>query len=228
MSDSHGNWWMDAGARWHQGYPPPDWWQADDGRWHPPAFDDPTEETTIDPPAGGAHLARGGRRTNVLEAYRGWPRWAQLAGPVVGTILALGVLGAAATEGLREDDADTTIGQITTTTEPGTSTSVDQATVAPAAPTTGATTTTASVSGTDASTQPELTPTTVASPPAPPPPTTPVPTTSAPTNNDIHPGAPCSPEGSTAVSADGIPLTCTRQKCHGAPYSEPRWRRTTC
>ena len=97
MSGSHANWWMDASCRWHQGAPPPDWWQARDGRWHPPAPDDSTEELTISPPVAGARLTADGRRANPWAIYRGWPRWARLAGPVVAVILAVGVLAAAAT-----------------------------------------------------------------------------------------------------------------------------------
>ena len=34
----------------------------------------------------------------------------------------------------------------------------------------------------------------------------------------MHQGEPCSPEGATAVTSDGVPMTCTTQKCHGAPF----------
>jgi hypothetical protein len=218
MSDSHVTWWMDASCRWHQGIPPPEWWQAPDGRWHPPAPDDTTAETTLSPPVGGAHLAGGGRRTNLWDTYRGWPRWARLAGPVAAAILTIGVLGAAATEGFREGDPETTATEQATT-----STEAETATTAPSVATPAATaTTTASVPSTTALPSPDPTPTTIPVP-APAHPTTP-----DPTNNDIHPGAPCSPEGATALSGDGVPLTCATQKCHGAPYSQPRWRRTAC
>jgi hypothetical protein len=220
MSDSHVNWWMDAGCRWHRGQPPPDWWQAGDGRWHPPAPDDTTAEIAISPPVGGAHLAGGGGRTNLWDTYRGWPRWARLAAPIAAFVLAIGVLGAAATEGLREDDPETAAMDEATPESDTTTTAPKVATPAPTATTTVATTTTDSMASTTAQPQPDPGPTTV---PAPAPPPTP-----APTNNGIHPGAPCSPEGATALSGEGMPMTCTTQKCHGAPYSEPRWRRTAC
>jgi hypothetical protein len=54
------------------------------------------------------------------------------------------------------------------------------------------------------------------------------PTTTAPPTTDIHPGAPCSPEGAVAVTSDGMSLVCTTQKCHGAPFADPRWRRADC
>ena len=54
------------------------------------------------------------------------------------------------------------------------------------------------------------------------------PTTTVPSVNDIHPGAPCSPEGAVAVTGDGMSLVCTTQKCHGAPFGDPRWRRAEC
>jgi hypothetical protein len=222
MSDSHVNWWMDASCRWHQGLPPPGWRQASDGRWHPPAPDDTTEEAAIGPPEGGAHPAGGGR-TNLWDAYRGWPPWARAIGPVVAAVLAIGVLGAAATGGLRGGDPETTATEGATTTNPETTTTgPDDVTPAPAPTVTAAAPTTASTPSTSAPAEPDAAPTTVPEAPAPAPPAP------DPTNNDINPGAPCSPEGATAVSAGGVPMTCTTQKCHGAPYRQPQWRRTAC
>lgn len=223
MSDSHVNWWMDASCRWHQGLPPPEWWQAPDGRWHPPAPDDTTTEMTLSPPAGGAHLAGRGRRTNLWDTYRGWPRWARLGAPLAAFVLAIGVLGAAATEGLRGDDPETTATEESPTEADATTTAPNVATPAATAAATVPTTTTASIRNSAGPAQPDPAPTTVPAVPAPPPSSTP-----DPTNNDIHPGAACSPEGATAISGDGMPLTCTTQKCHGAPFSQPRWRRTAC
>jgi hypothetical protein len=220
MSDSQVDWWMDASCRWHQGRPPPGWWRAGNGRWHPPAPDATTEGMTTGQPVGGAHFGGGGRGPGLWEAYRGWPRWARLAAPIAAFVLAIGALGAVATEGLRGDDPDTTAAdEATATSEPGASTTATDA-AAPAAPTTRPTTTTDSMPSTTAPPPPDPAPTTA---PAPPPPTNP-----EPTNSEIHPGAPCSPEGATALSGDGVPLTCTRQKCHGADFSQPRWRRTAC
>jgi hypothetical protein len=222
MSDV--NWWMDANCRWHKGLPPPGWWQARNGRWHPPASDDTTTEMTIGPSAGAAHLAGGGRRANLVATYRSWPRWARLAAPISAFVLTIGVLAAAATGGLLDNDPETTA---TDETAPATdpSTTVAPATTGAPASTAASThaTTTVHLPSAPTPAEQDPVPTTSATTPAPEPPAT-----TAPTNNDIHPGAPCSPEGATAISSDGIHLTCTRQKCHGAPFSEPRWRRTTC
>ena len=222
MSGSHANWWMDASCRWHQGAPPPDWWQARDGRWHTPAPDDSTEELTISPPVAGTDLAAGGRRANPWAIYRGWPRWARLAGPVVAVILAVGVLAAAATEGLRESDRETATGAATTATVPET-TAPSTTGPAPTAASTLATPTTAPMPSTAAPAEPEPPPNAGPDVAAPPPPTSP-----DATSDGVHPGAPCSPEGATALSDDGMPMTCTMQKCHGAPYRDPRWRRAAC
>jgi hypothetical protein len=221
MSDAHDNWWMDASCRWHQGAPPPGWWQAPNGRWHPPSHDDQTDELTTSEPVGGAHLAGGERGANLWQTYRRWPRWARLAGPIVAFLLIVGILGAAATASLREGGRETTAtARATTTTQaeaPGTLPKV----VTPT-PSAGVTTTPA-VPRATAPPEPGPTPTTVADVPAPGPPTT-----TAPPPNDIHPGAPCSPEGTEAVTADGMSLVCTTQKCHGAPFADPRWRRASC
>jgi hypothetical protein len=222
MSDGHANWWMDARCRWHPGAPPPGWWQAPNGRWHPPKPDDTTEALAVGPPMEGAHFANPSPWANLWQTYRSWPRWARLAAPTVALILIVGVLGAAATEGLREDASETTAtARVTTTTQAETPATSPNA-VTPAA-SAGVSTTTSSVPRTSAPPQPAPTPTTVPADPAPRPSTT-----ADPPTNDIHPGAPCSPEGATAVTGDGMSLVCTAQKCHGAPFSEPRWRRTTC
>ena len=221
MSDV--NWWMDASCRWHQGLPPPGWWQAHDGRWHPPAPDDVTAEMTISPPVAGAHVARSGQRASLLETYRAWPRWARLAGPVAASFLVVGGLGAAAAADLGRNDPEVVAtDDPTTTTAPGTAATPPNAAGAPPTATTVATTTAAVPSGTGTA-QPDPTETTVAVDPAAGPPTTP-----GPTNNDVHQAAACSPEGATALSSDGTSLVCTTHKCHGAPFSEPRWRRADC
>jgi hypothetical protein len=222
MSDV--NWWMDANCRWHKGLPPPGWWQARNGRWHPPASDDTTTEMAIGPSVGAAHLAGGGWRANLLATYRGWPRWARLAAPIAAFMLTVGVLAAAATGALLDDDPETTATDETTAaTEPSTTAPATTGAPSSTAASTQATTTSVLPSSAPIPAQRDPLPTTSATTPAPEPPAT-----TAPTSNDIHPGAPCSPEGATAISGDGIPMTCTKQKCHGAPFSEPRWRRTTC
>lgn len=220
MSGANANWWMDAGCRWHQGTPPLGWWQARDGRWHPPAPDDTTEEVAIAPPPGGAHLAGTNGWSNLWGTYRGWPLWARLAGPAAAVILIVGVLGAAATESFRGDD-----GEATATDGPTTEQVPEASTSSPApGPTAGgATTTYASGPSTTAPLERDPTPIAVAAAPEPGPPTT----ADAPAS-DIRRAAPCSPEGATAVTGDGVAMVCTVQKCHGAPFSEPRWRRASC
>jgi hypothetical protein len=221
MSGANANWWMDASCRWHQGAPPPGWWQAPNGRWHPPSHDDPTDELTTNGPVGGAHLAGRGRGANLWQTYCSWPRWARFAGPAVAFVLVVGVLGAAATGSLRDDGRETTAtAPATTTTQAETPATAPNVVTPP--PSTGATTTSA-VSRSTAPPEPGPTPTTVADVPAPRPPTT-----TAPPTTDIHPGAPCSPEGAVAVTSDGMSLVCTTQKCHGAPFADPRWRRADC
>jgi hypothetical protein len=224
MSDAHANWWMDASCRWHQGAPPPGWWQAQNGRWHPPSPDDPTDELelTNGPRVGGAHLAASGQGANLWQIYRSWPRWARLTAPIVAFLLVVGALGAAATGSLREDGRETTAteGATTTTRAETPATSPNAVTPAPSA---GGSTTTSSVPRTTAPPQAAPTPTTVTADPAPGPPTT-----ADPPTDDLHPGAPCSPEGATAVMGDGTSIVCTTQKCHGAPFSQPRWRRASC
>jgi hypothetical protein len=219
MSDA--KWWMDAGSRWHEGFPPPGWWRAPDGRWHPPGSDDTTAEMTVTPPAGGVHRGAGGLRARLWRAYRGWPQWARLAAPIATFVVTVGVLGAAASGGLLGDDPATTATHETSpaTTVASAGGGAAQSTATP----TDATTTTVSRPSTTLRAQHDPVPTTAAAAPAPEPPTS-----TAPTNNDLHPGARCSPEGATTISSDGIPLTCTTQKCRGAPFSEPRWRRTAC
>jgi hypothetical protein len=256
MSNAHANWWMDARCRWHQGAPPPGWWQARNGRWHPPEPPhdttdrhppephdttdrhppephdttdrhppephDTTETLAVGPPLEGAHFANPRQGANLWQTYRSWPRWARLAGPAVALILVVGLLGAAATKGLREGARETTAtSRVTTTTQAETpATSPNVVTPAPSA---GGSTPTSSVPRTTAPPQPAPTPTTAAADPAPGPPTT-----ADPPTNDIHPGAPCSPEGATAVMGDGTSVLCTTEKCHGAPFSQPRWRRASC
>jgi hypothetical protein len=214
MSDA--KWWMDAGSKWHQGLPPPGWCQAPDGRWHPPGSDDTTDEMTVTSADGGAHLRAGGWRGSLWQTYRTWPQWARLAAPIAILVLTVGVLTAAATGGLLNDDEGTTAADLAAP-----ATTVASASGGTARSTTTPTdaATTASVPSTTAPAQGEPVPTTA---PEPPPPTT------GTTDNDFHPGGRCSPEGATSVSSDGIPLTCTTQKCRGAPFPELRWRRTAC
>ena len=222
MSGAHANWWMDATCRWHKGAPPPGWRQAPNGRWLPPSPDDTTDELTTSPPVGGAHLAGRGRGADLWQVYRSWPRWARLTGPIVAFLLVVGVLGMATT-GSRGEDArePTATSRVTTATQAETpATSPKVVTPAPSA---GVSTTTSSAPRTTAPPQPAPPPTTVAAAPASGPPTS-----ADPPTNDIHPGAPCSPEGATAIMGDGTSMVCTTQKCHGAPFSQPRWRRATC
>jgi serine/threonine-protein kinase len=139
----------------------------------------------------------------------------------VASLLVVGLLGTAATqapwsgdeEGAAADRA-TTAAQADTTTAPpdGTDSTIGtiSATTAPPAP------------DSTAPPGPEPTSTTVT------PTTVPRPPTTGPPADDVHPGGPCSPVGATAITADGVPVVCTAEKCHGAPFSEPRWRRAAC
>jgi hypothetical protein len=216
----HTDWWMDVRCRWHQGEPPPGWWQARDGRWRPPGSDDATEELGVEPSGGGRHLDGRGIGPSVWLSYGSWPRWARFTGPLVASLLVIGLLGAAATQAPWEGDQE--------------GASADRATTAAqtdtAAPSDGtdptiaaiSTTTTPPDPGSTAPPGPAPTSTTVA------PTTVPRPPTTGPPANDVHPGEPCSPVGATAVTADGVPMVCTAEKCHGAPFSQPRWRRAAC
>lgn len=218
MDETHVNWWMDDTSRWHRGSPPAGWWQAEDGRWHPPRDDDePTEEVREVPHAGAAHF--GGES--------GRPRWTRIAVLASVVLVAIVLVTAAA---IMDDggDGETVTADVSTTVAPSTTApaatipgsassearSTDEDTDPPAPPTTGGAATT------------ERVPTTTTTAPAPQP--APAPTSPPPSNPDVHQGAACSPEGATAVSSDGVPMTCTTQKCHGAPFDSARWRRTAC
>ncbi len=226
MSDSHLNWWMDAHSRWHEGLPPPDWWQASDGRWYPPTWGDPTREERSGPLSGGRHLAGGGRWQNVVDAYWGWPRWARIATPVSALLLVLGAIGLVAFLGLRDSDRGLAATEESTTSRlEVTAPSSNAAAAGPTATTTTvSTTTTSPAPTTTAPLQPEPTSTTISERP----PSSPTPTTPPESQSGVHARALCSPEGATAVSDEGVPMTCTTQKSRGAPYDQPRWRRTTC
>jgi hypothetical protein len=219
MDETRVNWWMDDTSRWHRGYPPAGWRQAADLRWHPPRDDDePTDEMEQTPPDGVPRHAQG---TGSHASARGWrgPRWALVA--VLASVAALAVVViavAAITDGSGRDDRVTatanvpttltpTTAPFTPTAPPGSSSSVAGDPTDPPAPPTTARATTSTTS------LPTSAPATTSPPPTDPP---------------VQLSAPCSPEGATAVSADGVPLTCTTQKCHGAPFDSPRWRRTAC
>jgi hypothetical protein len=222
MDETRVNWWMDASSHWHRGLPPEDWWQAEDGRWHPPGDDDPTGEMRDGPPAGAAHFA-GGARSPDPEAGWGWPGWARAAVLAsVALVAVVAVAAAAITDGGGGDDEARTTTTLAGGSTAGPTTEVPQTTstvvagasgevVDPSAPTTDRSSTTRPTS-------------TSISPPisAAPAPTRP------PSSAGLRPGAPCSPVGATAVSDSGEPMTCTVEKCRGAPFDEPRWRRTTC
>lgn len=224
MSDSHLDWWMDAQSQWHQGQPPPDWWQASDGRWHAPTWEDPTEEASGSPPPGGRHLAGRGRWQHVVDAYWGWPRWARIATPVTAMLVVIAAIGLVAALGLGDGDGGVVATDESTTTRPeSTGPSSDLAAAGPVGTTTTVSATTSTASTTTAPQEPEPTTTTI----APPTPTSPPPT-APPEPDRVQPRAPCSPEGATAVSDEGVPMICTTQKCRGAPYDQPRWREATC
>ncbi len=227
MDETSVNWWMDDTSRWHRGVPPAGWRQADDGRWHPPGDNEPTVEMSPVLPGGAAHLGRGSADG---AGGWGWPRWARI-GVLASVVLAAVVViaGAAMTDGGGEDDGAVVIGRSTTTSTVAgapSATTGQQApdTRAPAASTAGPTTTEGSDAPAPDTTEP-VPPTTTVAPEVPP---TPAPTAPAPSGTGARPGSPCSPEGATAITQDGVPMTCTAQKCHGAPFDSPRWRRTAC
>ena len=218
MDETHVNWWMDDTSRWHRGFPPIGWWQAEDGRWHPPGDDDElTEEVREVPHAGAAHLAGGW----------GWPRWARIAVLASVAIVAIVVVAAAAlTDG--GSDGETVTADVSTTVAPSTTAPVAIAPgPAPSAvsPSTGDDTDPPAPPTTQRASTTQGVPTTTTGPPPDP---GPAPTSPPPSNPAVHQGEACSPEGATAVSSDGVPLTCTTQKCHGAPFDSARWRRTAC
>jgi hypothetical protein len=223
MDETRVNWWMDAGSHWHRGRPPSGFWQAEDGRWHPPGDDEPTVEMREGPPPEAAHLA-GGPRSSVVDGW-GWPRWARIAVLASVAVVAVVVVVAGAIAGRGGDDDLAVTAESTTTVAPGTSAASSAPTAEPSGPGSsipGA----AGSDGTDTSASPttERGPTTSA------PPTSAAPTTTRPPPADpgVRQGVPCSPEGATAVSDGGVPMTCTTQKCHGAPYDSARWRRAAC
>jgi len=227
MEETICDWWMDAESNWHRGRPQAGWWQADDRRWHAPDDyddDDPTGEIEGGPLAGAAHF--GGRSASPdPDPGWGWPRWARRAVLASLAIVAVGVVGAAAMIDGGPDQ-----------NQPGTTTTTAVA-GAPVHPGSGpqvtqTTSTVAAGSGSDVvdpsaprSTEQasDTVSTSVPSPTSAPPPRSPPPSSAG-----IRPGAICSPEGATAVTAAGAPMTCTVEKCHGAPFDVPRWRRATC
>jgi hypothetical protein len=221
MDETHVNWWMDDTSRWHRGFPPAGWWQAEDGRWHPPGDDDePTEEMQEVPTGGAAHLA--GPRSPTVVAGWGWPPWARIAVLTSIAILAVVVVAAAAiTDSGGDGDGETVTADVSTTITPSTA-----STTSTGAP--GSASSVASASPGD-DTDPSAPPTTARSTTSAPPQTSaPTTTSPPPTDPGVRQGAPCSPEGATAVTQEGVPMTCTTQKCHGAPYDSARWRRTAC
>jgi hypothetical protein len=224
MDETRVNWWMDDTSRWHRGFPPTGWWQSEDGRWHPPGEDDePTEEMWQVPQEGAAHRARGTGSTIIAGVReRAWARLAVLASMAILAVVV--VVGAAAITGRGGGDQDAATGDVSTTVAPSTSVASAPTALPPGSASSG--------SGTPASgdSDPSAPPTTArATTTTTRPSTTAPPTTSPPpTTPSVRLSAACSPEGATAVSDDGIPVTCTTQKCHGAPFDSPRWRRTAC
>jgi hypothetical protein len=225
MDETHVNWWMDDTSHWHRGFPPAGWWQAEDGRWHPPGDDDePTGEMQAVLPAGAAHLAGDPRSPTVVAGW-GWPPWARIAVLTSIAILAVVVVAAAAiTDSGGDGDGETVTGDVSTTVTPSTSPASTTSTGAPP----GSASSVASASPGD-DTDPSAPPTTARSTTTAPPRTSaPTTTSPPPTSPGVRQGEACSPEGATAVTQAGVPMTCTTQKCHGVPYDSARWRRTAC
>ena len=222
------DWWMDAESNWHRGRPQAGWWQADDRRWHAPDDyddDDPTGEIEGGPPTGAAHYY--GRRSPPPDPDQGWgwPRWARRAVLASLAIVAVGIVGAAAIIDGGPDQSQP--GTTTTTALEGAPVHPGSG---PQAPQTTSTIAAASGSDVDDPSAPssDEQASGTASPPVTSPTSAPPPTSPPPSSAGARPGAICSPEGATAVTAAGVPLTCTVEKCHGAPFDAPRWRRATC
>lgn len=220
MTDSHLGWWMDANCRWHPGRPPPGWRQAANSRWYPPDHEDQTEELEIGPPVGGgAHFAVGDGGGSGETDGTG-QRWARLGALISVALVALAGVGALTALSADDPDDEESVAAAdvsTTSTVPGSSRPQSAATATPPV-------TTAEPPTTDAPSQADGTSTTVSTDTGEPPPPSGPPTSEA----AARTRAPCSPEGATAIAEGGVPVTCTREKCHGAPYDEPRWRPTTC
>ncbi len=224
MEETISDWWMDARTNWHRGRPLEGWWQAGDGRWHAPDDrddDDPAGDIEGEPPAEAAHFAGGSPSPDRERGDQpGWGRNAILASLA---IVAIVVAGAAAIvgSGLDQNQSGPTttvvagaavppsLGpEVPQTTSTVTATSSSGGVAQSASPTTERASETAST----------VVPTSTSAPPTSGPPSIAAP----------RPGATCSPEGATALTAVGVPLTCTAEKCHGVPFDTPRWRRTTC
>lgn len=221
MRQPGADWWMDGSTQWHRGEPPAGWQQAADGRWRCLA-DEPTvemgpaeaEPTIADLPAqspGAAHLAAGGRSTG--GPARG--RLALLVAAVlvaVGALVAVAVLGGADGEvAIDPPPSIVTTGRPTTTAAPA----------PPAAPSPAARTGSRQHAGRGSGTTsdaPAPVATTASPEPAPAPPVL----------DALQPGTACSPDGVTTTSGDRTAAMCTRQRCEGAPYASPRWRRWGC
>jgi hypothetical protein len=218
-------WWMDDDGQWHEGEPRAGWVQGEDGHYYPrpppppgpdgatwlddPAWDAAEPIQLYDPepydpePTGAytpAHAAPAGRG-GIVGTYRSWPRWARIAAPLSAAIIGLGAIGVMAADP-DESDGEQVAAEddSTTTTERPTTTT----TAPPTAPPT---------------TRP---PATTAAP------TTSPPATQPRSGGSVTPGGFCSPAGATGTSADGVPMTCSTEKCHGKPHEQPRWRRTSC
>ncbi len=178
---------------------------------------------------GAAHLAGGSRPPGVAGGW-GWPRWARIGVLASVALVAIVVIaGAALTGGGGEDDRAAVTGGTTTTLAsgtPGASATEPPATDSPAPADSSGEPATTEASDPTAPATTEPAPTTTTAPPEVPP--APAPTTPAPPGSGARQGSPCSPEGATAITQDGVPMTCTAQKCHGAPFDSPRWRRTAC
>lgn len=222
MDETRVNWWMDADSRWHRDLPPAGWWQAEDGRWHPPGDDDATGEMQDGPPTGAAHFAGGARSPDAVAGW-GWPPWARTAVLTSVAVLAVVVVAAAAiTDGGQDDDQAGTTTTVAAGSTAAPTTEVPRTTSTVAAGSSGEVLDPSVPPSTD---RPSATTSTSVAPPIS---ASPAPTRPPPTSAGVRFGAPCSPVGATAVSDEGVPVTCTVEKCHGAPFDDPRWRRTAC
>ena len=201
-------WWMDDDGQWREGEPPDGWVQGEDGHYYPPPtqlYDpepyDPEPSRVYTP----SHATPAGRR-GIVGAYRSWPSWARIAAPLSAAIIGLGAIGVMAGDS-DESDGEQVAAEDDSTTTTERPTTIERATTTTAAPTPPPTT---------------RPPATTAAPATSPPATQPR------SGGSVTPGAFCSPAGATGTSADGVPMTCSTEKCHGTPHEQPRWRRTSC
>src|ERR687892_19141 len=201
-------WWMDDDGQWHEGEPPADWVQAEDGHYYrpPPPPAGPDDATRLDEPPW---VTAEPTQPYDPEPYDSEPPGAYApahATPagrrgIVGTYWSWPRWARIA--------APLSVAIIGLGTVGVMAADPDESDGEQGAAEDDSTTTT------------ERPATTAA-------PTTSPPATQPRSGGSVTHGAFCSPAGATGTSADGVPMTCSTEKCHGTPHEQPRWRRTSC